>query len=225
MKPRKRNYAHNTKLLFLKSVLDVWTKRNHKLLHIGLHSPVEPSYFWDLGFDVCYLAFSQEDLEERQRINGKKIDYYLGSLEHLPFHDKVFDYSFLAHNFATYKKLEDKEKEEKSLLILDELVRVSAQGICLLENNSLSISRVKPCMSSISFQQLEKYLPESASAEFYSALYTPSFLWTKKLHLKAINAYPLKIPFGSIMALRIATSGVPLTTIPIKTMQTASEIV
>ncbi len=225
MKKKKLKYAHSIKLSFVKSVLDVWTKRNHKLLHIGLNSTIEPTFFWDLGFDVTYLAHSQEDLEQRQEKNGKKIEYFIGQIDHLPFDEKVFDYVFTAHNFAEFKNLGECQKDEKEQLIIDELVRVCAQSICLIENNALSCSRLSPCMSSLSFQQLEKYLPEDCQVEFFSALHGPSILWTKKFHLKAMQAYPLKVPFGSLMALRIATSNVPLTTLPIKTMQTASDIV
>lgn len=224
MKTKKLNYARSIKLSFLKSVLDTWTKRNHKLLHIGLNSGIEPSFFWDLGFDVTYLAHSPEDLAKRQEKNGQKIEYYLGKIDHLPFDEKVFDYTFSAHNFARFKKLEKTKKENKEQKILDELYRVSAQGICLLENNSLLCPRLKSNMSSLAFQQLEKYLVDDCQTEFFSALHGPTFLWTKKFHLQAMQAYPLKSPFGSLMALRIATSTVPLTTLTITSVQPASDL-
>ncbi len=218
MNVKKKKYVQMVEEKFIRKIIEPWHKRNHKLLHIGHHSTIEPSYFWDMGFDVTYLAANQECLEKAKEKNGKKIEYYLAQSDHLPFDEKVFDFIYLAHTFSRPEYNNEQKKR-----ILEELLRVTAQGLCLVEYNSLAFSRLKPAFSALEFANFSQYLPYKSEAQMYAALSLPSFLWSSNFICKAINITPMTIPFGSLMAMRIDLSPVNLTPLTLKVQERASD--
>ncbi len=223
MKMKRIAFAHSVKVRFIKALLSSWQRKNTKLLYIGLNSTIEPSFFWDMGFDVTYIATTQEELIRAQERNGKKIEYVLAKPDRLPFNEKTFDFFFLAHSL-TEKVDEEKLNFKQRLNILNEALRVTAQSICFLEFNTLTFTPLRPALSPFVFNRLSKRLEDTIESEFFSALHLPSFFWTSKYPLRSMLATPLKNPFGAIMAMKINISVIPLTSMPLQVSEAVSEI-
>lgn len=236
----KRIYAHTVKLDFLTNLLKPWKKRNNKLLHIGIHNGIEPIVFWDMGFDVTALAQTQEEFEESQAKNGKMIEYIIANKEHLPLDEKAFDYVVLTHSFSAEetlfphkssikslaKILHSKKKiktDEEKYIFLQEAFRVCAKSICLIENNSFAFNVFNPAVSPFLFREVCTNFSEDCENSFFSALTLPSLFWSKKQSIKSWHALPLRIPFGSFMAVRIDKSPLLMTSLPLTIPQASTE--
>ncbi len=219
MDTKKTKYVQLVEANFIKSLMENWHKRNHKLLHIGHYSDIEPSYFWDMGFDVTYLVKNQEELERAKEKNGQKIEYCIASPDHLPFDEKIFDFAYCAHAFASF----DFTNEQK-ITIMQELSRVTAQGLCLIEYNTFALSRLRPAISALEYKEYATKVFKEENLELFTALGLPACFWTLKLPLKTINSSPLRIPIGSLMAIRVAFAPVGMTPLLLKVQQAASDI-
>ncbi len=228
MKDDKTNYIHEVRLDFLSALLKNWQKRNNRLLHIGVNHGIEPSFFWDLGFETSALCKNQEELEQCQNANGKKIDYYVGQIDHLPFDEKTFDYVVLTHALAPLALQKSRYQnpkncfDEDSYQLLLEAQRVSTKGICFLEFSNFAFKVAKPSLSLKCLKKLREEVQENVEAKVFTALHSPPFLWGKKLPLS--SSYPLNIPFGTLMALKLTHSPLLMTSLPLQISSAVSEI-
>ncbi len=218
MRINQNEYITIVKQDFLSSLLHNWKKRNNKLLHLGIDNSPEPSFFWDLGFDVTALAQNQDELVRSQEANGLKIEYVLGKNDHLPFDDKTFDYVALTHILAS-----NSSSNENLSTIIEEALRVSTKSICILEYSTHAFKKVK---SSISPKTLHNITDEISTrynmqTNFYSALRLPALLWSKKSAHSIIESHPLRFPFGTLMAITIEHSPVLTTSLPLQVSSTA----
>ncbi len=238
MKIKRKTYIENVKKDFLALLIKNWQKRNNRLLHLGLGHGIEPSFFWDLGFDVSVLCQSQEELVQCQKTNGKKIEYFIGKHDHLPFDEKVFDYVVLTHVLGSSPEnsnnyADKKSKEEHFSSLIEEAQRVSAKSICLLEFSSFALSKLEPHISPFLLRKItktDKYNlseltknNEEILACFSSALHSPSFMWHERL--LPFSSYPLNIPFGSLIATTLNHSPLLMTSLPLQVSSTVSEII
>ncbi len=213
----KNSYIQAVRLDFLSALLRSWQKRNNRLLHVHVDNLVEPTFFWEMGFDVTALCLNQQEFEKCEESNGKKIEYVIGKAEHLPFDEKTFDYVVFTHGLTNLSK-------DEILHVLNEAHRVSTKNVCILEYCSYSFNPIKPALSPFLFKSLEKELKKSRTTSFYAALRLPSFLWSPKLALSTIQSYPLNFPFGTFMALETSHNSLMLTSLPLQVGSAASEI-
>ncbi len=244
-----QEYAQAIELDFLTNLMKSWKKRNHKLLQIGIGHHIEPSFFWNLGFDVTACAQNQYELEQSKQKNGMMIDYLLGAPDYLPFEDKTFDYVVLTHAIASSSKLNLQshshiqnlkyalskknplKKEQYTKInestclecIVQEAMRVCANSVLIVENSSFAFQILQPALSPLYLRQLcDKANAQKHSLHF--ALSTPSWTWTKSKAMKSCLSLPHKIPFGSLVALQIDISQELLTTLPSYTTYPAKEV-
>ncbi len=236
MKTSRKNYINSVRADFLSGLLKPWQKRNNRLLHIYANHGVEPSFFWEMGFDVSVLCATQKELEQCQERNGKKVEYFIGKSEHLPFDEKLFDYVVLTHSLgssiedAKRKKLYHSQNEIEQVLekIIQEAQRVSTKSVCILEFSSFAFTKIQPALSPLLLRKLVKLDTYTNSNEeenltkLVTALHLPSFLWTKKP--LPFSSYPLNIPFGSLMAVTLDHSPFLMTSLPLHIQQAATEI-
>ncbi len=257
-KHKKDEYAQAIKLDFLTNLMKNWKKRNHKLLHIGINHSIEPSFFWDLGFEVTAFAHNLDDLDESQKRNGKRIEYVQGVADYLPFEDKTFDYVVLTHTLASnstlnlpkhsriqnfkhaltknqYKnsiKNNTRNKARKNLInsqksilenIVQEAVRVCANSVLILENNSFAFDILNPALSPFYLNQICEHADKHHHSLYFS-LSLPSILWFKAKAMRSLLALPHKIPFSSFIALQIDISQEVMTSLPNYITYTAEEI-
>ncbi len=218
MRINQNEYTTIVKQDFLSSLLHNWKKRNNKLLHLGIDNSPEPSFFWDLGFDVTALAQNQDELVRSQASNGLKIEYSIGKNDHLPFDDKTFDYVALTHILAP------NASNDKTLSnIIEEALRVSTKSICILEYSTHAFKKMKPTISPKTLKSITKEISNrySMQTHYYSALRLPVFLWTKKSAHSIIESHPFRIPFGSLVAITIEHSPVLTTSLPLQVTSTA----
>ncbi len=80
----------------VKFLMEDWQRRGSHFLHIGLHAPLIPEFFWDSGFDVTVCEENHHAVEESLLRSGPRISYQLGKFDDLPFENDSFDYAFFS---------------------------------------------------------------------------------------------------------------------------------
>ena len=85
----------------VKFLMEDWQRRGSHFLHIGLHAPLIPEFFWDSGFDVTVCEENHHAVEESLLRSGPRISYQLGKFDDLPFENDSFDYAFFLYTQLT----------------------------------------------------------------------------------------------------------------------------
>ncbi len=92
-----------------------WTRRGSSLMQIGLHSYVQPEFFWDAGFDVCATDEDQHIIRNASERTGPRIEYKLCPVEMIPVENNSYDYVFFTcYSDFSYPKIKTQVKNFKN---------------------------------------------------------------------------------------------------------------
>lgn len=119
---RQGSFALARERALLSHLAEPWPRRQQRLLEIGCGTGVFLESFWQAGFDVTGLDSSPAMLDAARERMGHRCEFFQGKAEHLPFHDKEFDFAV----FVT--SLEFAEDAQNAVC---EAVRVARKGLLI----------------------------------------------------------------------------------------------
>lgn len=207
----------------VKFLMEDWQRRGSQVLHVGLHSPLYPEFFWDSGLDVTVCEENHHAIDEALQRSGPRISYQVGKADYLPFEDDSFEYAFFSlyagsHYFDAYGMpgcLEGKIFFEK---IFPELCRVARSSVIILAKNDFTLNRSKyqgkfynpyslwrECKSCIA-------VSTRGRVRFASTGFVPRFasrFMPKKLEF--LNNSVSYIPFGALLGYNLTFNAPPVT--------------
>ncbi len=203
-------------------LMEDFQRRGATFLQVGLHSCIQPEFFWDSGFDVTATDEKQNIIERSLERSGPRISYQIAKDNYLPFDDDSFDYAFYA-TYANYCYFEDgakpkQEIETKQFLklfygekgILQELCRVASRGVIIISKNSFSLFSMKHHGIRLNpytlWRKGKEYCPKG-SVRFASTGFLPRFMPKK---LSFINNAVSYLPVGALMGISIRFNAPPV---------------
>lgn len=196
-------------------LMEDFQRRGSTLLQVGLHSCIQPEFFWDSGFDVTATDEKQKIIELALERSGPRISYQIAKNDYLPFDDDSFDYVF----YATYIYHCYFYQEEQSPLytfpqdyiqkfygengILQELCRVARRGVLIISKNAFSLFSIKHYGVRLNpytlWRKGKAYCPKG-SVRFASTGFLPRFIPNK---LRSLNNAVSFLPFGALIGISL----------------------
>jgi SAM-dependent methyltransferase len=200
----------------LQGIIAPWPRRKQELLDIGCGTGVFLEFFWSCGFDLTALDLSPDMLAAARQKMGDRVDFHLGSAEHLPFDGREFDYVSL----MTVLEFADDPG-----LVLREAARVARKGILVMFLNRLSLYgwsvRLRKRQSTLAgarwftWPEMRGLIQRNVSPgamQARSILVGPSCTWNTLPVLRQLNSVPLPAWLGAVTAVRVDMTAPPART-------------
>ncbi len=200
----------------LQGIIAPWPRRKQELLDIGCGTGAFLEFFWSCGFDLTALDLSPDMLSSARQKMGDRVDFHLGSAEHLPFEDREFDYVSL----MTVLEFADDPG-----LVLREAARVVRKGILVMFLNRLSLygwsMRLRRKQSILArarwftWPEMRTLIERNISPgamQARSILVGPSCTWNTLPVVHQLNSTPLPAWLGAVTAVRVDMTAPPART-------------
>lgn len=199
----------------VKFLMEDWQRRGSHFLHIGLHAPVIPEFFWDSGFEVTVCEENHHAIEESLLRSGPRISYQLGKFDDLPFENDSFDYAFFSlyatdayrQKFGLPSALQGKMFTET---ILAELCRVAKQGVVFVAKNRFSLNKSKyqgKLCNPYGLWRESKACCPKGRVRFASTGFVPRFAPNQ---LEFLNSSVSYLPFGALIGYGLTFNAPPV---------------
>jgi ubiquinone/menaquinone biosynthesis C-methylase UbiE len=200
----------------LQGIIAPWPRRKRKLLDIGCGTGSFLEFFWSCGFDLTALDLSPDMLAGARQKMGDRVDFHLGSAEHLPFEDREFDYASL----MTVLEFTDDPAQ-----VLREAARVVRKGLLVMFLNRQSIYgwsvRLGRRHSSLSrarwftWPEMRSLIQSNVSPGAMAArsiLIGPLCTWNMIPLVRQLNSTSVSPWLGAVTAVRVDMTAPPVRT-------------
>ncbi len=207
-------YALRREQMLFQRLVGFWTRRGHRLLHVGCGSGFFLEMFWEDGFDVTGIDADPAQLAAARKRLLNRADYQLGQYDHLPYDNDSFDYAAIptALDFAD---------EEQRARILSEALRVATKSVLVGFANRWhlfpfqSVPAMLGIRNPLSLPILLRLAREACPHcrfTIRSILVGGIGSWKEGSRWSFLNDTVLALPFGAYVGVRIDKSpGIPMT--------------
>lgn len=214
-------WYNRAEIRLVKSLMEDWQRRGAQVLHLGLHSPLYPEFFWDSGLDVTVCEENHHAIDEALQRSGPRISYQVGKADYLPFEDDSFEYAFFSlyagslyyNEYGMPGCLQNRLFFEK---IFPELCRVARSSVIILAKNNLSLNRAKYQGKFYNpyslWRESKSYCASRGRVLFASTGFIPRFasrFVPRKLEF--LNNSVSYIPFGALIGYNLTFNAPPVT--------------